>query len=178
METDWIRRLKQDDETALCEIIRKYTGYVYTILRNFSHGTLPQEDLEELTADVFLRLWNSRNRLRDGSDLAPYLAAKWCEKPLSHAGKTAAGAAVLRRSHTVRCQRSLRRCRNGGDDRLSSPCTGQPVRTGSFSDDTVLFLWRKNLCTCKDISHDRCRGTAPAAPQQRETPEADDRKGF
>ena len=31
METDWIRRLKQDDETALCEIIRKYTGYVYTI---------------------------------------------------------------------------------------------------------------------------------------------------
>lgn len=41
METDWIRRLKQDDETALCEIIRKYTGYVYTILRNFSHGTLP-----------------------------------------------------------------------------------------------------------------------------------------
>ena len=36
METDWIRRLKQDDETALCEIIRKYTGYVYTILRNFS----------------------------------------------------------------------------------------------------------------------------------------------
>ena len=75
METDWIRRLKQDDETALCEIIGKYTGYVYTILRNFSHGTLPQEDLEELTADVFLRLWNSRNRLRDGSDLAPYLAA-------------------------------------------------------------------------------------------------------
>ena len=60
METDWIRRLKQDDETALCEIIRKYTGYVYTILRNFSHGTLPQEDLEELTADVFLLLWNSR----------------------------------------------------------------------------------------------------------------------
>ena len=75
METDWIRRLKQDDETALCEIIRKYTGYVYTILRNFSHGTLPQEDLEELTADVFLRLWNNRNRLRDGSELAPYLAA-------------------------------------------------------------------------------------------------------
>ena len=75
METDWIRRLKQDDETALCEIIGKYTGYVYTILRNFSHGTLPQEDLEELTADVFLRLWNNRNRLRDGSELAPYLAA-------------------------------------------------------------------------------------------------------
>ena len=44
METDWIRRLKQDDETALCEIIRKYNGYVYTILRNFSHGTLPQEE--------------------------------------------------------------------------------------------------------------------------------------
>ncbi len=75
METDWICRLKQDDETALCEIIGQYTGYVYTILRNFSHGTLPPEDLEELAADVFLRLWNSRDRLRDDSDLAPYLAA-------------------------------------------------------------------------------------------------------
>ena len=171
METDWIRRLKQDDETALCEIIRKYTGYVYTILRNFSHGTLPQEDLEELTADVFLRLWNSRNRLRGGSDLAPYLAA------IARNG-VKNRFRMLGKSHTVRCQRSLRRCRNGGDDRLSSPCTGQPVRTGSFSDDTVLFLWRKNLCTCKGISHDRCRSTAPAAPQQRETPEADDRKGF
>ena len=51
METDWIRRLKQDDETALCEIIRKYTGYVYTILRNFSHGTLPQEEFAARLAD-------------------------------------------------------------------------------------------------------------------------------
>ena len=170
METDWIRRLKQDDETALCEIIRKYTGYVYTILRNFSHGTLPQEDLEELTADVFLRLWNSRNRLRDGSDLAPYLAA-------------IARNGVKNRFRMLGKQPPVRQSYedltlSDAKDRLSSPCTGQPVRTGSFSDDTVLFLWRKNLCTCKGISHDRCRGTAPAAPQQRKTPEADDRKGF
>ena len=43
--------------------------------REFSGMTYETIALEELTADVFLRLWNSRNRLRDGSDLAPYLAA-------------------------------------------------------------------------------------------------------
>lgn len=59
MEQNWSARLRQGDEDALCEIIRQRTGYVSTILRNFSRSTLPPEDLEELSADVFLRLWRS-----------------------------------------------------------------------------------------------------------------------
>lgn len=180
METDWIRRLKQDDETALCEIIRKYTGYVYTILRNFSHGTLPQEDLEELTADVFLRLWNNRNRLRDGSELAPYLAAI-ARNGVKNRFRMLGKQPPVRQSYedlTLSDAKDL--C---GDAEMVEmiaclPCTGQPVRTGSFSDDTVLFLWRKNLCTCKGISHDRCRGTAPAAPQQRKLRKLMTERGF
>ena len=75
MEQNWSARLRQGDEDALCEIIRQRTGYVSTILRNFSRSTLPPEDLEELSADVFLRLWRSRAKLKDGADLSPYLAA-------------------------------------------------------------------------------------------------------
>lgn len=75
MEQNWIAQLKSDDETALCEIIRHRTGYVYTILRNFSKGRLSQEDLEELAADVFVRLWHSRSRLKEDTALSPYLAA-------------------------------------------------------------------------------------------------------
>lgn len=75
MEQNWSARLRQGDEDALCEIIRQRTGYVSTILRNFSRSTLPPEDLEELSADVFLRLWRSRDKLKDGADLSPYLAA-------------------------------------------------------------------------------------------------------
>ena len=48
MEQNWSARLRQGDEDALCEIIRQRTGYVSTILRNFSRSTLPPEDLEEL----------------------------------------------------------------------------------------------------------------------------------
>ena len=185
METDWIRRLKQDDETALCEIIRKYTGYVYTILRNFSHGTLPQEDLV---------LGNSRNRLRDGSDLAPYLAAI-ARNGVKNRFRMLGKQPPVRQSYedlTLSDAKDLCgdaemvemiACLLRALDSLCEPdhfqeCLRFNVRTGSFSDDTVLFLWRKNLCTCKGISHDRCRGTAPAAPQQRKTPETDDRKGF
>lgn len=41
MEQNWSARLRQGDEDALCEIIRQRTGYVSTILRNFSRSTLP-----------------------------------------------------------------------------------------------------------------------------------------
>ena len=43
MEQNWSARLRQGDEDALCEIIRQRTGYVSTILRNFSRSTLPPE---------------------------------------------------------------------------------------------------------------------------------------
>ncbi len=168
METDWICRLKQDDETALCEIIGQYTGYVYTILRNFSHGTLPPEDLEELAADVFLRLWNSRDRLRDDSDLAPYLAAI-ARNGVKNCFRRLGKQPPVRQSYedlTLSDSRDL--CGDAEMVEMIACLFGDPI----------LFLWRKDLCAGKRISHDRCRGTAKTAPQQRKTPKADDRKGF
>ena len=98
MEQNWSARLRQGDEDALCEIIRQRTGYVSTILRNFSRSTLPPEDLEELSADVFLRLWRSRDKLKDGRRSFPLFSShctKLHEELFPHPGKAAACPAVL-----------------------------------------------------------------------------------
>lgn len=75
MEQNWIVRLKAGDIAALQEIMQICTSYVYTILRNISRNKLSKEDLEELTADVFVQLWRSRTRLSEDMPLSPYLAA-------------------------------------------------------------------------------------------------------
>ncbi len=75
MEQDWTTRLIADDETALVEIVAQRSAYVYTIIRNFSRSSLSPEDMEELCADVFIRLWNSRSHLKKNAQLSPYLAA-------------------------------------------------------------------------------------------------------
>ncbi|MCD7959090.1 MAG: hypothetical protein LUF89_06325 [Ruminococcus sp.] len=59
METNRTQQLRANDVTALEEIIQEFSGYVYTIIRNFSRGCLSEADMEELTADVFVRLWNN-----------------------------------------------------------------------------------------------------------------------
>ena len=43
MEENWIAQLKADEETALETIIQHRSGYVYTIIRNFSRGRLSPE---------------------------------------------------------------------------------------------------------------------------------------
>ncbi len=75
MEQNWIPRLKAGDPCALPDIMQSCTGYVYTILQNISRNQLSKEDLEELTADVFIQLWRSRERLCEDMPLSPYLAA-------------------------------------------------------------------------------------------------------
>lgn len=75
MEQNWIPRLKAGDTSVLEAIMQECTGYVYTIIQNFSRNKLSQEDVEELTADVFVQLWRSRERLHDDAPLSPYLAA-------------------------------------------------------------------------------------------------------
>lgn len=75
MKEEWTKQLQSGDAQALEAIIDRYTGYVYTIVRNFSRGKLTPEDMEEITSDVFLRLWQSRARLQEDAPLSPYLAA-------------------------------------------------------------------------------------------------------
>ena len=63
MEAQLIRRLRRGELSALEAVIERYTPYVSAVIRNQLCSFSRDEDVEELAADVFLALWNHRNRL-------------------------------------------------------------------------------------------------------------------
>ena len=73
-ERSLIRRLKQHQPQALEELITTYSPYVGTIIRNIIGKYLAEPDVEELTADVFLAVWEHTDQLKAGK-LTAYLAA-------------------------------------------------------------------------------------------------------
>ena len=64
MEKQLLRRLRRGDPDALEAIIERYTPYVSTIIYNQLRTFARPEDVEEMTADTFLALWQHRLRLR------------------------------------------------------------------------------------------------------------------
>lgn len=62
------------DARLLERVMKRYIAYVGTILRNVTRGQTTQEDLEELTADVFLALWHHAPEMRT-EHLTGYLAS-------------------------------------------------------------------------------------------------------
>lgn len=69
-----LRRLKDNRKDALEQTIKRYGGYVYAIIRNRSAGLLPSEDVEELTSDVFVTLWQHAGEIRE-ERLRPWLGS-------------------------------------------------------------------------------------------------------
>ena len=65
-ESKILKRLKAGDEAALGWFIERYTGYVSSIVYSLIGQALGQADIEEVTADVFLALWESREKVRPG----------------------------------------------------------------------------------------------------------------
>lgn len=68
-------KLRRGDTAALGEIIDCYTGYVRTVIRNFSRGSFSEQDIEELCSDVFYSLWRHRENLDAGIGFRSYLSA-------------------------------------------------------------------------------------------------------
>lgn len=62
-EKQLIKRLKQSDDTALEQVIGRYTAYVATVIANQLGGFFDSTVVEELAADVFFTLWKSRKNL-------------------------------------------------------------------------------------------------------------------
>ena len=56
-------RLKKGDQKALETIIMKYTALVSTIIYNVYKENMTREDIEEVTSDVFITLWNNRDKI-------------------------------------------------------------------------------------------------------------------
>lgn len=64
-ETELVKALRRGDLSALEELIDLYTPFVSSVLARILRGR--QADVEELTADVFLAVWDSRGKLRPGN---------------------------------------------------------------------------------------------------------------
>ena len=73
-ESKILKRLKAGDEAALGWFIERYTGYVSGIVYSLMGQSLGQADVEEVTADVFMALWESREKVRPGK-VRPWLSA-------------------------------------------------------------------------------------------------------
>ncbi len=57
-------KLKKGSQQALEQIIIKYTALVSTIIYNVSKNSMTKEDIEEVTSDVFVTLWNNRDKVQ------------------------------------------------------------------------------------------------------------------
>lgn len=69
-----LKKLQAGDEQALCWFIDRYTAYVSTIVHSVIGAVLSRADVEEVTADVFLALWQNREKVQPGKCKA-YLSA-------------------------------------------------------------------------------------------------------
>ncbi len=70
-----LRALADGDIKALEKIVKKYSGYVCTVARNFSRGALSEEDIDEISVEVFYKLWSLRESLDIRVGLSAYLSA-------------------------------------------------------------------------------------------------------
>ena len=68
-------QLKNGDTAALEKIIDGLSGYVCAVIRNFSRGALSEEDIDEICADVFFKIWQQRDSLNCKIGLRAYLSA-------------------------------------------------------------------------------------------------------
>ena len=55
--------LKKGNEEALEWFIDKYSAYVGTVVSNILQSSMSHEDIEEVTSDVFVTLWQSAEKL-------------------------------------------------------------------------------------------------------------------
>lgn len=65
--------LKQDEEQWYSALIDRYTPYVAAIISGIAKGSLPTGDIEEVSADVFFKIWCKREQIRSSS-LKAFLA--------------------------------------------------------------------------------------------------------
>ena len=66
-ENQIVDKLKKHDESALVEIMDRFTPLVSAIIYNVSKGSLNSSDIEEAAADTFFTLWNNADKVQDGS---------------------------------------------------------------------------------------------------------------
>lgn len=74
-EQELCRGLRAGSPKAYRQLLDRYTPYVWAVVRNIAGASLPQAELEDLTAEVFAGVWQRREGLREEGSLRGYLAA-------------------------------------------------------------------------------------------------------
>lgn len=74
-EEKLLQALGDGDVKALERIMKKYSAYVCTVAWNFSRGAFSQEDIDEISVEVFYKLWEHRGELDIKIGLSAYLSA-------------------------------------------------------------------------------------------------------
>lgn len=69
------RGLSRGSVRALELAVKRYTPYVGTVICRTLSGQVSREDMEEITADVFLSLWRHAEALREEEGLRAYIGA-------------------------------------------------------------------------------------------------------
>jgi len=72
VKEDLISNYKNNNELAIEDIVAQYSNYVYKIIKNISKN-ISNEDTEEILLDVFMAVWNNREKLKEELPLKPYI---------------------------------------------------------------------------------------------------------
>lgn len=67
--------LKKGSTAALGEIMDGLSGYVCTVVRNFSRGIFSEDEVDDISGDIFFKLWQNREKLDENIGLRAYLSA-------------------------------------------------------------------------------------------------------
>lgn len=63
-----------DNNFDIDGLISRYYSYVYTIVMHFKSVNISQEDIEEVISDVFMAVWNNKEKIKDDVIITHYLA--------------------------------------------------------------------------------------------------------
>lgn len=67
-----IKNYMQNNKLNIEEVMKDYTAYLYTIVKN-KNSNLPDEDREEIISDVFLAVWKNQRNLDWNKEMSSYL---------------------------------------------------------------------------------------------------------
>ena len=73
-EAEALERLRKKDEAALVWLIERYAPYVNTVIYNIIGTVASPCDVEEVSSDIFLVLWQNADAVQEGK-LKAYLGA-------------------------------------------------------------------------------------------------------
>ncbi len=70
---DKIQNYLVNNELEIEKVVKEYSNYIYTIIHNANFNFL-EEDIEEIIIDVYLSLWNNKERLNINKSMSSYIA--------------------------------------------------------------------------------------------------------